>query len=103
MRSAVRNAFAERIEASDDEAEFDLEDANSLLEEIGAQKLCFTWSATVTTSTTISGIEASSKEEAERLALGAVSTTVNLDECGDEATIDEEDQQVEDVEPDDNN
>lgn len=103
MRDAVRNAFLEEIESAKDSAEFDLEQANDLLEEIGAKKISFTWSVTVKSTITISGIEASDREEAERLAYDAVSFDTNLDNLGDDASVDEEDISTGDAEPDKDN
>lgn len=102
MRDAVRNAFLEEISSASDTATFDLEEANNLLEKIGADKMKFTWTSTVTSTVTITGIEASDREQAERLAYDAVSFTFHLDGLGDDAEIENEEQDTSDTEPDDN-
>ena len=67
-RAAVRNFFKEEFDGDKDAVvSFTLDEVNNLLDLIDADKLCFTYSATVKIEFTVTGIEADSEEEAERL------------------------------------
>jgi uncharacterized coiled-coil protein SlyX len=101
MRDTVRSAL-HKFDNKTDKVELDLEDVNSILEDIGANKILFTWSATVTYTVTITGIEADSENEAERKALEAVDCRVNEEKCGEDAQVDNEEYEATDVEEEDN-
>lgn len=65
IRSKVYDFFTEAFEDGGDEATVTREDVNELLESIGSDTLVTTWSATVEITVTVTGIKASSPEEAE--------------------------------------
>ena len=65
IRSKVYDFFTEAFEDVTDEASVMRENVNELLESIGLDTLVTTWSATVEITVTVSGIKASSPEEAE--------------------------------------
>lgn len=99
IQRAVREAFKEKFDGDKTTtADFDFEEANELLNEIGADELTFTYSATITVTATITGIEADDEEEAERKALEAVSLQFNSDAAGDNADIENEEYEVSDIE-----
>lgn len=99
IQREVRTAFKDKFDGDKTAtADFDLEEANELLEQIGADKLTFTYSATITVTATITGIDADNEEEAERKVLEAVSLHFNSDAAGDDADIDDEEYEVSDVE-----
>jgi hypothetical protein len=64
-RSKVYDFFTEAFEDGGDEATVTREGVNELLESIGSDTLVTTWSATVEITVTVTGIKASSPEEAE--------------------------------------
>jgi hypothetical protein len=64
-RSRVYDFFSEAFEDGGDEATVSRDDVNQLLESIGSDALTTTWSATVEITVTVTGIKASSPEEAE--------------------------------------
>ena len=65
IRSKVYDFFTEAFEDGGDEATVTREGVNELLESIGSDALVTTWSATVEITVTVTGIKASSPEEAE--------------------------------------
>lgn len=65
IRSKVYDFFTEAFEDVTDEATVTREGVNELLESIGSDTLVTTWSATVEITVTVTGIKASSPEEAE--------------------------------------
>lgn len=65
IRSKVYDFFTEAFEDGGDEATVTRESVNELLESIGSDTLVTTWSATVEITVTVTGIKASSPEEAE--------------------------------------
>lgn len=65
VRSKVYDFFTEAFEDGGDEATVTREGVNELLESIGSDTLVTTWSATVEITVTVTGIKASSPEEAE--------------------------------------
>jgi uncharacterized coiled-coil protein SlyX len=101
MRENVRSAL-HKFDKKTDTVELDLEDVNSILEDIGASKILFTYTATVTYTVTITGIEADSESEAERKALNAVDCRVDEEKCGEDAQVDNEEYEATDVEEEDN-
>ncbi len=65
IRSKVYDFFTEAFEDGGDDATVSRDDVNELLESIGSDALVTTWSATVEITVTVTGIKASSPEEAE--------------------------------------
>ena len=65
IRSKVYDFFTEAFEDGGDDATVSRDDVNELLESIGSDTLVTTWSATVEITVTVTGIKASSPEEAE--------------------------------------
>ena len=61
----VKEFFQARYETDNDDIVCDLDDVNSLLVSIGSEELTKTWSATVTITATVTGVEAANKEAAE--------------------------------------
>jgi hypothetical protein len=99
IQREVREAFKEKFDGDrNTTADFDLEEANELLESIGADILTFTYSATITVTATITGIDATSEQEAEQKALEAVSLQFDASAAGDDAEIDDEEYEVSDIE-----
>ena len=101
MRESVRSAL-HKFDTKTDTVELDLEDVNEILEDIGANKILFTYTATITYTVTINGIEADSESEAERKALNAVDCRVDTDNCGEDADVYNEEYEASDVEEEDN-
>jgi hypothetical protein len=101
MRDNVRSAL-HKFDKKTDKVELDLEDVNEILGDIGANKILFTYTATVTYTVTINGIEADSQDEAERKALNAVEGRVDEEKCGEDAQVDNEEYEASDVEEEDN-
>jgi uncharacterized coiled-coil protein SlyX len=101
MRENVRSGL-NKFDKKTDTLELDLEDVNEILEDIGANKILFTYTATVTYTVTITGIEADSESEAERKALNAVDCRVDEEKCGEDAQVDNEEYEASDVEEEDN-
>jgi hypothetical protein len=77
----VREFFESRREGDErnDDITCTVEDINELLSSLGVDQLTNTWSATVWISATITGIEASSKDEAENIIKDNVEVTYNDD------------------------
>ena len=65
IRNKTYDFFTEAFEDGGDEATVTREGVNELLESIGSDMLVTTWSATVEITVTVTGIKASSPEEAE--------------------------------------
>jgi len=101
IKASVRDAL-HQFDSKNDKVELNLQEVNDLLENIGADKILFTWSATVTYTVTITGIEADSESEAERKALNAVDCRVDEEKCGEDAQVDNEEYEATDVEEEDN-
>lgn len=96
-RAAVRNFFKEEFDGDKNAVvSFTLDEVNDLLDLIDADKLCFTYSATVKIEFTVTGIEADSEEEAERL----IHNSLDYRLTGDlrDANIENDDVEIEDVE-----
>ena len=76
----VREFFESRKDGNNtDDITCTVEDINELLSSLGVDQLTNTWSATVWISATITGIEASSKDEAENIIKDNVEVTYNDD------------------------
>ncbi len=101
IKASVRDAL-HQFDTKNDTVELNLQEVNELLENIGADKILFTYTATVTYTVTINGIEADSEDEAERKALNAVDCRVDTDNCGEDAEVYNEEYEATDVESEDN-
>ena len=101
IKASVRDAL-HQFDSKNDKVELNLEDVNEILTDIGADKILFTYTATVTYTVTINGIEADSEDEAERKALAAVDCRVDTDNCGEDADVYNEEYEATDVEAEDN-
>ena len=101
IKETVRTTL-HKFDNKNDTVELDLDEVNELLQDIGANKILFTYTATVTYTVTINGIEADSEDEAERKALNAVDCRVDTDKCGEDADVYNEEYEASDVEAEDN-
>jgi hypothetical protein len=98
-RETVRSKFEELLDGDKDTTiEMDLDAINELLEDIGASPIRFTWSVDVKVTATITGIEAQSEEEAREKVLRAIELRVETERLGDNADVDDEDYEVDNVE-----
>lgn len=61
----VREFFQSKYETDSDEIVVEVDDINELLRQIGSEELTKSWSATITITATITGIEAPNKEAVE--------------------------------------
>jgi hypothetical protein len=75
----VKEFFQARYETDNDDIVCDLDDVNSLLVSIGSEELTKTWSATVTITATVTGIEAPNKEAAEEILDDAFEVNLTID------------------------
>ena len=76
----VREFFESRKDGNNtDDITCTVEDINELLSSLGVDSLTNTWSATVWISATITGIEASSKDEAENIIKDNIDVNYNDD------------------------
>jgi hypothetical protein len=99
IQREVRDAFKEKFDGDKNTtADFDIEEANELLESIGADALVFTYSATITITATITGIEADDEEDARNKVLEAVAIRFDSNSAGENADIDDEEYEVSDIE-----
>jgi hypothetical protein len=102
-RDTVRAKFLTMLDGDKDATvEFDLDDINELLEDIGASKIVFTWSVDVTVTATITGIEADSEEDAKEKAIQALELRVDTDSLGDDANCEDEDYSADNAQEEDN-
>jgi hypothetical protein len=96
LRGDIREYFKDSFDGDKDNTiRLDLDDVNELLTNLGCEELNFTYSAKVTITFSISGVEADSEEDAENKILSAISYTINGLDYG---STDDEDYSVEDVE-----
>jgi hypothetical protein len=86
----VREFFQARYDADQEEILCEVGDVNDLLKQIGSEELTKSWSATVTITATITGIEASNKEAVEDIILDSIDVnfTADGDIWVDETTVD---------------
>ena len=102
-RETVRGKFEELLDGDKNTTiEMDLDAINELLEDIGADPIRFTWSVDVKVTATITGIEAQSEEEAREKVLRAIELRVETERLGDNADVDDEDYEVDNVQEEDN-
>jgi len=77
----VREFFQARYETDHHEIVAEVDDVNSLLKDIGSEELTKSWSATVTITATVTGIEAPNAEAAQEIIENNIE--INLTEDGD--------------------
>ena len=75
----VREFFQARYETDSDDIVCDLDDVNSLLVSIGSEELTKSWSATVTITATVTGIEAPNKDAAEDIIRDSMDVNFTAD------------------------
>ena len=75
----VREFFQSRYETDSDEIVVKVDDVNELLRQIGSEELTKSWSATVTITTTITGIEAPNKEAVEDMITDNIDVNFTAD------------------------
>ncbi len=75
----VREFFQSKYETDSDEIVVEVDDVNELLTSIGSEQLTKTWSATVTITTTITGIEAPNKEAVEDMITDSIDVNFTAD------------------------
>ena len=75
----VREFFQSKYETDSDEIVVEVNDVNELLTSIGSEQLTKTWSATVTITTTITGIEAPNKEAVEDMITDNIDVNFTAD------------------------
>ena len=75
----VKEFFQSRYETDSDEIVCEVGDINSLLKDIGSEELTKSWSATITITATITGIEAANKEAVEDLIQDSVDVNFTAD------------------------
>ena len=75
----VREFFQARYETDSDEIVANLDDINSLLVNIGSEELTKSWSATITITATVTGIEAANKEAVEDLIQDSIDVNFTAD------------------------
>jgi len=91
-RSKVYDFFSEAFDDGSDEVTVTRDDVNQLLESIGSDVLTTTWSATVEITVTVTGIKATSPEEAEDII------TDNIEVSGYDLDLHDPDVRVSDIE-----
>lgn len=79
IRGDVYELFSSNYSSGDEEITLSVEDINELLRSIGADELKRNWSATVQVYLTITGIEASNREE----AIEIVENNIEVSYCED--------------------
>lgn len=79
IRGDVYELFSSNYSSGDEEITLSVEDINELLKSIGADELKRNWSATVQVYLTITGIEASNREE----AIEIVENNIEVSYCED--------------------
>ena len=75
----VREFFQSKYETDSDEIVVEVNDVNELLRQIGSEELTKSWSATVTITTTITGIEAPNKEAVEDMITDNIDVNFTAD------------------------
>ena len=85
----VKEFFQSRYETDSDEIVCEVGDVNSLLRDIGSDELTKSWSATVTITATVTGVEAPNAEAAREIIEDAfeINLTVDGDVWVDDLTV----------------
>ena len=86
----VKEFFQSRYETDQSEILCEVDDVNSLLKDIGSEQLTKSWSATVTITATVTGIEAPNAEAAREILGDAfeINLTVDGDVWVDDISVD---------------
>jgi len=82
LRSAqfdVREFFQSRYEPDESEIVCEVGDVNDLLTSIGSEELTKSWSATITITATVTGIEAANKEAVENIIQDSIDVNFTAD------------------------
>jgi hypothetical protein len=79
LKYDVREFFQARYETDQAEILCEVGDVNDLLKDIGTDELTKSWSATVTITATITGIEAPNKEAVEDIILDSIDVNFTAD------------------------
>lgn len=82
LRSAqfdVREFFQSRYEPDESEIVCEVGDVNDLLTSIGSEQLTKSWSATITITATVTGIEAANKEAVENIIQDSIDVNFTAD------------------------
>ena len=79
IRGDVYELFSSNYSSGDEEITLSVEDINELLRNIGADELKRNWSATVQVYLTITGIEASNREEATEIVENNIDVSYSED------------------------
>ena len=80
-RYDVKEFFQARYETDHHEIVCEIDDVNELLKDIGSEQLTKSWSATVTITATVTGVEGPNKEAVEDIIKDSID--VNFTENGD--------------------
>ena len=90
VRFDVKEFFQSRYETDQSEIICEVNDVNDLLESIGSEQLTKSWSATVTITATVTGIEAPNAEAAREILGDAfeINLTVDGDVWVDDISVD---------------
>jgi len=85
----VKEFFQSRYETDQSEILCEVDDVNSLLKDIGSDELTKSWSATVTITATVTGVEAPNAEAAREIIEDAfeINLTVDGDVWVDDLTV----------------
>ena len=75
----VREFFQARYEADNDDIVCELSDVNELLKDIGSEELTKAWSATITITATVTGIEASNADAAREIVQDSIEVNLTAD------------------------
>jgi hypothetical protein len=75
----VREFFQARYEADNDDIVCELSDVNELLKDIGSEELTKAWSATITITATVTGIEAPNAEAAKEIVQDSIEVNLTAD------------------------
>ena len=78
-RYDVREFFQARYETDQDEIICEVGDVNELLKDMGIEELNKSWSATITITATVTGIEASNKEAVEDIIQDSIDVNFTAD------------------------
>ena len=75
----VKEFFQSKYKTDSDEIVCEVDDINSLLKDIGSDELTKSWSATITITATVTGIEAANKEAVEDLIQDSIDVNFTAD------------------------
>jgi hypothetical protein len=78
-RFDVKEFFQARFETDSDEIVCEVDDVNNLLANIGSEELARSWSATVSITATVTGIEAPSAEAAREIIENNIELNLGVD------------------------